>query len=140
MSKYAHIIFGLDGTLEDTSTGIFNSIRYVQKMMKLPPITLKQMYSHVGPPMEESYHRNFGLTGESLHKVIAYHKEYAMKQEYMEIRLYDGIEELLSALKNSGYKTAVATLKSHTTALKIFESLHITSKFDMKRESSPKIP
>lgn len=131
MSKYEFIIFDLDGTLADTSPGILNSIRYAQKMMDLPPITLEQMYSHVGPPMEESYHRNFGLTGEMLKKAVAYHKEYAMKQGYKEIKLYDGIEELLSALKNSGYKTAVATLKAHSTALKIFESLNMTDKFDV---------
>ncbi len=131
MSKYKLIIFDLDGTLADTSPGILNSIRYAQKMMDLPPITLEQMYSHVGPPMEESYHRNFGLTGEPLRKAIAYHKEYAIKQGYKEIRLYDGIEELLSALKTSGYKTAVATLKAHSTALKIFESLNMTDKFDV---------
>lgn len=131
MNKYELIIFDLDGTLADTSPGILNSIRYAQKMMDLPPITLEQMYSHVGPPMEESYHRNFGLTGEPLRKAIAYHKEYAMKQGYKEIKLYDGIEELLLALKNSGYKTAVATLKAHITALKIFESLNMTDKFDV---------
>ena len=131
MSKYELIIFDLDGTLADTSPGILNSIRYAQKMMNLPSITLEQMYSHVGPPMEESYHRNFGLTGESLQKAILYHKEYAMKQGYKEIRLYDNIKDLLLMLKNSGYKTAVATLKAHSTALKIFESLNMTDKFDV---------
>ena len=55
MNNYKLIIFDLDGTLADTSPGILNSIRYARKMMNLPEITLEQMYSHVGPPMEESY-------------------------------------------------------------------------------------
>lgn len=131
MSKYELIIFDLDGTLADTSPGILNSIRYAQKMMNLPEITLEQMYSHVGPPMEESYHRNFGLTGDELNQAVSFHKEYAMKQGYREIELYKGIPELLDELKKHGYKTAVATLKAHTTALKIFESLNLTDKFDI---------
>ena len=131
MSKYELIIFDLDGTLADTSPGILNSIRYARKMMDLPEITLEQMYSHVGPPMEESYNRNFGLTGEKLKQAVSYHKEYAMEQGYKEIELYQGVPELITELKKHGYKIAVATLKAHTTAVKIFESLSLTDKFDI---------
>ena len=131
MSKYKLIIFDLDGTLADTSPGILNSIRYVQKMMNLPEITLEQMYSHVGPPMEESYNRNFGLTGEKLKQAVSYHKEYAIKQGYKEIKLYKGIPVLLTELKKYGCKTAIATLKAHTTAMRIFESLNLSDKFDI---------
>lgn len=128
---YKAVIFDLDGTLADTAPGILNSIRYTQKMMDLPEITLKQMYSHVGPPMEESYERNFGLTGDRLQQAIKFHKEYAMRQGYKELIFYDGIIELLDKLKNLGIKTGVATLKAHTTAVKIFEHLNISDKFDV---------
>ena len=113
------VIFDMDGTLADTSEGIFNSIRYTQKMMDLPEITYEQMLSHVGPPMEESYARNFGLSGESLKKAVQYHKEYAMKKGYRELKVYDGIIDLLEKLRNAGIRTAVATLKAQTTAEKI---------------------
>lgn len=128
---YKAVIFDLDGTLADTSPGILNSIRYTQKMMDLPEITLKQMYSHVGPPMEESYERNFGLTGDRLQQAIRFHKEYAIRQGYKELALYDGIVEFIDKLKNLGIKTAVATLKPHSTALKIFQHLNISDKFDV---------
>ncbi len=129
MNKYKLVIFDLDGTIADTSPGILNCIRHAQKMMQLPEITLEQMYSHVGPPMEESYNRNFGLTGESLKQAVSYHKEYAVNQGYKELEVYKGIPELLDSLKNAGCMTAVATLKAHDTAVKIFESLDMTDKF-----------
>lgn len=113
------VIFDMDGTLADTSEGIFNSIRYTQKMMNLPEITYAQMLSHVGPPMEKSYARNFGLSGELLKRAVQYHKEYAMKKGYRELKVYDGIIDLLEKLKNAGIRTAVATLKAQTTAEKI---------------------
>lgn len=131
MNKYKLVIFDMDGTIADTSPGILNSIRYTQKMMGLPEITLEQMYSHVGPPMEESYNRNFGLTGDSLKQAVTYHKEYAIQNGYKELELYDGIIELISSLRAAGIKTAVATLKAHTTALKIFDTLGIADKFDV---------
>ncbi len=113
------VIFDMDGTLADTSEGIFNSIRYTQKMMNLPEITHEQMLLHVGPPMEESYARNFGLSGETLKKAVKYHKEYAVKKGYRELRVYKGIINLLGKLQKNGIKMAIATLKAQTTVEKI---------------------
>ena len=76
---------------------------------------------NVGPPMEESYARNFGLSGELLKKAVRYHKEYAMQKGYRELRVYDGIVDLLNELHRNGIHTAVATLKAQTTADKIAE-------------------
>ncbi len=110
------VIFDMDGTLADTSEGILNSIRYTQKMMDLPGITYEQMLSHVGPPMEESYAKNFGLSGDKLKKAVSYHKEYAVKQGYRELRVYGGITDLLRTMKERGIMLAVATLKAQRTA------------------------
>ena len=136
MNKYKLVMFDLDGTLTDSgpgivkSPGILNSIRYTQKMMELPEITEEQMRSHVGPPMEESYNRNFGLTGDDLKKAVMYHKEYAVMKGYKEIELYQGIKQLFDMLKAKDIKIAVATLKAHVTAIKIFDSLEMTDVFD----------
>ena len=131
MKKYDLVIFDLDGTLADTSPGILNSIRYVQQKMGLPEITIEQMYSHVGPPMEESYRRNFGLEGEELRRAVELHKEYAVKQGYREIEVYPGVPQLLERLHLKGVKTAVATLKAQTTAEKIFAAFGMSTAFDM---------
>ena len=137
MSKYKLVIFDMDGTLADTSPGILNSIRYVQSRMGLPEITSEQMYSHIGPPMEESYSRNFGLSGDSLKQAVELHKEYALQQGHREIRWYDGIPELMDSLKNQGISTAVATLKAQTTMEKILEHFDMTDKFDMVFGADP---
>ena len=128
---YDLVIFDLDGTLADTSPGILNSIRYVQQKMRLPAITKEQMYSHVGPPMEESYRRNFGLEGEELRRAVELHKEYAVKQGYREIEVYPGIPQLLGRLHEEGVKTAVATLKAQATAEKIFAEFGLSRMFDL---------
>lgn len=102
--------------------------------------TLEQMYSHVGPPMHESYNRNFGLTGDELNQAVAYHKEYAMNQGYRELTVYDGIRELLAGLRKNGIKTAVATLKAHTTAVKILETYEMSDDFDIVIGVDPAAP
>ena len=131
MLNYQTIIFDLDGTLADTSEGIYNCIRYAQKMMNLPAITDMQMRSHIGPPMHESYERNFHLTGPDLGKAIGYHKEYALTKGLFEASLYEGIPELLSRLKESGCKLAVATLKYEETAQKMLSFLNVAPYFDV---------
>ena len=128
MKKLA--IFDFDGTIADTSPGIVNSVRYTQGKMKLSEITYEQMLSHVGPPMEESYAKNFGLSGERLKEAVNYHKEYAMMRGYREIKVYDGIPDLLRALKEKGINTAVATLKAQSTAEKILKEFYLDSLFD----------
>lgn len=140
MSKYKLVIFDMDGTLADTSPGIVNCVRYTQRKMNLPEISLEQMYSHVGPPMEESYNRNFGLTGDELKRAVEFHKEYAVMQGYKEIRWYDGIPELLDALRANGIVTAIATLKAHKTVLKILDHFDMTDKFDIVIGTSTETP
>ncbi len=137
MNKYKLVIFDMDGTLADTSLGILNSIRYVQKKMNLPEITLEQMYSHVGPPMEESYNRNFGLIGNELKQAVELHKKYAVNYGYKEITWYDGISELLDKLQKTGYLTAIATLKAQSTVMKILDYFNMRSKFDIIIGTSP---
>lgn len=131
MNTYRLIIFDLDGTLADTSEGIYNSIRYTQEKMNLyPPETEEQMRSHIGPPVEESYNRIFGLTGERLQQAAAYHKEYALQKGLYEARLYDGIPELLAQLKPD-HRLAVATLKFEETATRMLTHLGIAHYFDI---------
>lgn len=138
MKKLA--IFDFDGTIADTSPGIVNSVRYTQEKMNLPEITYEQMLSHVGPPMEESYAKNFGLSGERLKEAVDYHKEYAMMRGYHEIKVYDGIPDLLRALKEKGINTAVATLKAQSTAEKILKEFYLDSLFDFVIGTDVNIP
>ena len=129
--KHNLIIFDLDGTLADTSEGIYNCIRYAQTKMGLPPISDEQMRSHIGPPMHESYERNFHLSGPDLEKAVGYHKEYALTKGLFEASLYEGMPQLLSQLKQCGYKLAVATLKFEETAQKMLTFLNISYFFDV---------
>lgn len=124
------VIFDMDGTLADTSPGILNCVRYTQKKMGLPEISYEQMLSHVGPPMEESYGKNFGLTGERLKEAVENHKKYAIMQGYRELELYPGIRELLNALKENGIKTGIATLKAQSTVEKILIEFKLQDQFD----------
>lgn len=121
----------MDGTLADTSEGIFNSIRYVQEKLDLPQISDEQMRFHIGPPIQESYSKNFNLNDLELEKAVQYHKEYAVCQGLYEASLYPGMTDLLELLNKKGYKQAVATLKFEETAKKMLRHLDIFYYFEI---------
>ncbi|KWW30194.1 MAG: phosphoglycolate phosphatase [bacterium P3] len=140
MKHYDLIVFDLDGTLADTSTGIYNAIRYTQAKMGLyPPETEEQMRSHIGPPVEESYHRIFGLTDDRLAQAVALHKEYSLRQGLYEASLYDGMETLLPMLKTR-FRLAVATLKFEETAIEMLSRLKVAACFTTICGATPGIP
>lgn len=135
--RYKLIIFDLDGTLADTSPGIFNSIRHTQGKMNLPPISIEKMKTHIGPPIRDSYNKNFGLTGNKLSEAVSHHITYANEFGFKEIIIYDGIIDLLNYIKLQKSKLAIATLKAKETAIKMLKHHGLLDKFDIIQGMTP---
>jgi phosphoglycolate phosphatase len=135
--KYKAVLFDLDGTLADTSRGIFNAIRHTERLLNLKPISEEQMRSHIGPPPEESFQRSFGLSGPDLEKAMTIYRQYALERGLYEAELYDGMIELLTTLKGFGYKLGVVTLKHEETAMAMLRHLNIVSYFNIIMGSRP---
>lgn len=124
------IIFDLDGTLLDTSPGIFGSVRYAEQHMKLPPVDDLVLPQFVGPPPKEMYMKIYGLTQEEALNAVSFHREYGMNKAIYEAEVYAGIPETLSELRKRGCKLAVATLKKQAIAEVILENFKLAEYFD----------
>lgn len=133
------ILFDFDGTLADTSPGILNCIDYTIQKLNLKTIPVEEKYTFIGPSMEESYQRVFGLKGPRLQKAVNYHKEYAMLKGYKEVQFYFGIQELLKKLKQDNKIVGVTTLKPELTAKKILQQFSIDQYFDIVKGTLPNI-
>ncbi len=113
------VIFDLDGTLLDTSEGISRSVRYVIDELQLPPVNDEVMRTFIGPPIQKSFARVFGMD-----KTEADHAADIFRNRYKEEDLlfaipYEGIFDTIGALTASGVRTAVATYKRQDYAEKI---------------------
>ncbi len=128
--KYDLIIFDLDGTLLNTSEGIFNSVRYAEKSMNLSPVSDEVLKSFVGPPPKEMYKKVYGLNEEDALKATGFHREYGKTRGVYEAYVYEGIEDVLKTFKNNGIKLAVATLKGENIAISVLEKVGICKYFD----------
>ena len=55
MKDYRYYLFDFDGTLCDTTEGIFNSIIYSLDCYGIKETDIKKLHFFVGPPLFESY-------------------------------------------------------------------------------------
>ena len=130
MKHYELVLFDLDGTLLDTSPGIFNSVRYAESAMGLSPIPDSRLREFAGPPPKAMYRCIYGLSENQALLAAQKHREYGRTKAIYEAEIYPGIRELLADLKARGFKLAIATLKAETIARTILESHGIASFFD----------
>ena len=128
--KYNLVIFDLDGTLLDTSKGIFNSVRYAENQMGFTKINDELLKRFVGPPPKLMYMKQYGIDEETALKAAKKHREYGRTKAVFEAEVYEGMEDVLNKLKSNGYKLAVATLKSQAIAETVLENFGLEKYFD----------
>lgn len=139
------IIFDLDGTLVDSLADLAASANYTMSQMGYPSHPVESFRYFVGngvPKLLERCLPEGKRTEENIaaaREIFAgyYNVHYADKT-----RPYEGIPELLDALKNRGIKTAVATNKSEEFARSIIEKFFVDSDLTVRggREGIPKKP
>lgn len=130
LKKYETIIFDLDGTLLDTSYGIFNSVRFAERELNLAPVSDEVLNSFVGPPPKEMYRKVYGLSDELADKAAKKHREYGKTKAIYEAEEYCNMSSTLKILKDNGYKLAVATLKSQLIAETVLNIYKLFEYFD----------
>lgn len=125
------VIFDLDGTLLDTSPGIFASVRYAEAMLNLTCLDDNVLKQFVGPPPKMVYKKLYNLSDEQAMKATFYHRKFGIERGYLMANLYNGISTLLFKLKSRHVKLAVGTLKKQKAAEMVLKNFGIESYFDM---------
>ena len=129
--KYKLIIFDFDGTLADTSEGILNCHKHALVAMGRPEPADEELAGIIGGQLLKTYIERFGFSEEDAVKAVKiYRDRYAEKGIY-EFKFYDGIKEVLTNLKERGYKTAIATLKAERFAKIMVEEKGFADLFDV---------
>ena len=122
---YQLVLFDLDGTLTDPGVGITNSVAHALKKFGLAVPERAALYKFIGPPLHESFERYYGFSQEQAQTAVAYYREYFREKGIYENFVYDGVEELLKALRGAGRTLAVATSKPEVFAKQILDHFHL---------------
>ncbi len=132
MAKFDCVLLDFDGTVADTSEGIFEGIRYGIRMEGFPQPSPDEMDSFIGPPISEGFRNHFPeATDEQIEMMIIHYRAKYSVSGYYKFRLYDGMEDLLLSLREAGIRTGVATSKPQVFMDHIAKTCDLEKYFDV---------
>lgn len=128
--KYKAVLFDLDGTLSESAPGIRYSLEETLKKMGQPVPDLSDYSVYVGPPLLNTLMNLCSMTKEEAEKATEIYRGIYNTVGKYKNKLYDGIEELLTALKDSDAKITVATSKYEPFAEDVIKIIGAYDYFD----------
>lgn len=142
MKKIA--IFDLDGTLSDS----IESMKYCADRALAPlgygPFSRKDYQYFVGDGAEKLIRRALGASGDEkqvhFEEAMQRYREYFAVDCMYQVKPYEGIPELLAALKEKELRLAVLSNKPHEQTVMVVETLFGKGYFDWIQGQKPGIP
>lgn len=124
------VLFDLDGTLLDTSEGILASVKYtIDKMGLVLPSDVNTDF-FIGPPIQMSLQKCFGLDANEAQKGANIFRDYYKTEALYLAKPYEGIFDVLKTLKDNRVKIGVATYKREDYAIDILRHFQISDYCD----------
>lgn len=125
------ILFDLDGTLTDPKEGITKSVQYALRAYGIEEPDLDKLCPFIGPPLVDSFKEFYGLDEQEARAAIPVFHQYFTVKGIFENRVYPGIRELLTELREAGCTLAVATSKPELFAEQILDYFNLRDLFDL---------
>ena len=129
LKEYKNILFDLDGTIIDPKEGITNSVKNALDYFGINVEDEKDLYKFIGPPLYETFPKYYNFNEEETILAVEKFREYFRVKGILENVLYDGIEELLKRLEESGKNIMLATSKGTIFAEQILKNYKIDKFF-----------
>ena len=119
MQHFDVVVFDVDGTLLDTSEGVLASVKYTIGKHNLLEIDEETLRTFIGPPIQDSFARVYGLSGDILQELATTFRNQYKDVDLLKAVPYEGIFDVFEALLANGIKPAIATYKRQDYATKI---------------------
>ncbi|WP_423823511.1 HAD family hydrolase [Salinisphaera sp. SPP-AMP-43] len=127
--RYTTLLFDLDGTLTDPYEGITRCVQYALAKQGIDVADRRDLRGFIGPPLKAAFVDFHHMSEAAASRAVDDYRERFAQLGMFENRLYDGIVELLSALRASGRQLFVATSKPWFFARKIIHHFELDDYF-----------
>jgi phosphoglycolate phosphatase len=128
--SFSTLVFDLDGTLSDPSSGIANCINYALKTHGFIEVANNRIAREIGPPLDAMFRRfRSEVSTEVMDSLIARYRERYQETGYAENEVYPNIAESLARLADSGVRLGICTSKRSDFAEKILDLFGIQPPF-----------
>lgn len=130
MSLPTAVLLDLDGTLIDSQPGILSSCRAALRGLGHETDPEMDIASIIGPPIEDVMRYLLQQFGDDrVHEAVEAYREDYGKRGLLLSELYDGIAEVLPAIRGAGASLYLATSKRQSFARRILENKGLDALF-----------
>ena len=121
---YKTAIFDLDGTLLNTLRDLHGSVNFALRELSFPERSLEEIRRFIGNGVVKLIERSVpaGTDKETEKKCLAVFREHYLEHMNDSTAPYEGIPELLCALRAEGVKIAVVSNKLHSAVVELCDS------------------
>lgn len=137
-------IFDLDGTLLNTIYALMYTTNQVLDHFGLRPVDEAHMKQFVGDGYKKQMERSLRFAGdetlEHYEESLPLYTEYFAKYCMYQVKPYEGIPELLQAMKKKGIRIAVLSNKPHARTVENIETVFGKGYFDLIYGEMPGVP
>ena len=125
------LIFDLDGTLTDPALGFVRSVNFSLESHGISPIEEDDLKKFIGPPLDGAFREILHLDQDKdVSSFVSKYRERYSEVGFSENILYDGIPDVLIALRGLGFKLGVCTSKRVDFAERILTLFDIRQHFE----------
>jgi phosphoglycolate phosphatase len=133
-NKFSLIVFDWDGTLIDSINWIAHCIQYAAEQCGFPIPEKQTAKNIIGLSIENAFETLFpGVQVGLRNQLIEHYQTVYKSQEMTREHFFDGVYDMLLALKVSGYQLAVATGKTRKGLAHALRSTRTEQLFDITR-------
>ena len=119
--SYKAVLFDMDGTLLDTLEDLCDSTNHALRQMGYPPRGIEEIRRFIGNGAEKQIRRAVpeGTSEEKIMETLAAFRAYYQDHCQIKTKVYDGLLDMLSELKQKGVKLAVVSNKPNSAVQKL---------------------
>lgn len=134
--KYPTVLWDLDGTILNSSPGVFDCFRRTFQQIGLPSMTDEQMRPFMGPPLKTSF-GSLGLNQAQVNECLEIYRDFYLNQGgAINAHLYPGVIETLELSKHQGRTLSLATSKAERGTKLVGEHFDFLKYFDVMGTAS----
>lgn len=132
MTNYTTVLWDLDGTIINSSPGVFESFNHTFRTVGMPELTPAEMKPFMGPPLRTTFGQILGLTQEETEECLAVYRDFYLKQGgALNCELYPGVIETIQKSQAAGITNSLATSKAERGTKLVGEHFDFLQYFDV---------